>query len=175
MRPRPTYPARFPHFFAAPFASPSSSSSRSKIAWMTRQTAYAANPRASRARTTFPHDSSAMVARAPLRLVAFPPWPSATPIASTATRPYETPFATRPQRATPAYQPLPVSAFACVLFSLRRATSSPRPTVDTVPPRFTLVQLNGTDQAGDTQRRRRVPAFASLQVFAEFGLLKKTR
>src|SRR5829696_8371661 len=101
---------------------------------MKRQIAYAANPTASRTRTIFPHDSSAMVASAPLRLVAFPPWPTATPIASTATSPYETPFATSPARAAPAYHPLPLSAFACVLSSLRRTTSSPRPTVDTCPP-----------------------------------------
>src|SRR5215211_5255402 len=47
----------------------------------------------------FPHVSSAIVASAPSRLVAFPPLPIASLIASTPTMPKDTPFAIRPPNA----------------------------------------------------------------------------
>ena len=71
-----------------------------------RHSAYAAKPAASSTSTTEPSVPASCFS-APWRLVALPPTPAATPIASTPTSPYETPFATRPIRASASYQPLP--------------------------------------------------------------------
>src|SRR5215213_2275217 len=106
------YPARLPHFFAVPFSPPSSL--RSANACTNRQIAYAAKPRARTVSSTFPNECCASDCRAPWRLVALPPSPSANLIASTPTIPKETPFAINPIRASQAYQPLPDSALARV-------------------------------------------------------------
>src|SRR6476659_6573506 len=58
--------------------------------------------------TMRPKLSWARVCSAPERLVAAPPSPAASLTASTPTIPYETPFATRPARASHAYHPLPL-------------------------------------------------------------------
>src|SRR3954470_19023127 len=64
----------------------------------TRQSAYAAKPAVSSTSTISPNAFPARECRAPFLLVASPPTPRATPIASTPTSAYETPLATRPTR-----------------------------------------------------------------------------
>jgi hypothetical protein len=96
---RPIDPARFAHFFSSPPAAKASTR---------RQSAYAANPIARRVSTTSPNVSRASAWSAPSRLVALPPWPAASLIASTPTIANETPFATSPARASHEYQPLPL-------------------------------------------------------------------
>src|SRR6266508_1215535 len=113
MSPRPKKVARF----ASP-TGPSPSPSLSKKACTKRQTAYAPKPNASAISSASPNGSFASRAKAPSRLVAAPPSPSASFPARTPTIPNDTPLAASPIRA---------SALTHVLFADARAFADRSP------------------------------------------------